>query len=323
MQNGTQNSMLKIAIMYGNQNAAIEVGKRASMEELKVAVFSVTNIDPEYQLITRDNQIFDTNDKEMQLINFFHDEDFILVTALPKPFTSYNGDFSTITNQESKNEFGFSEAEKPPACSEHLFEDGSCMMVKYINPDNSCLFAAIHYAENQKFGSISYLREQVANYIVANPYKFPEQALGRSPDEYVEWIMEKDTWGGEVELIILAEFIEKEIAVINTNPWNHHIFGQGQNYRKRIYLLYNGAHYNLIVRNFSWGPVDMDVTIFRAESETNLNAALQAAEKFMLQNGDNENIVFYCRNCEVTFVGKSKATAHGQETHHSLVTQSM
>ena len=77
MQNGKQNSMLKIAIMYGNQNAAIEVGKRASMEELKVAVFSVTNIDPEYQLITRDNQIFDTNDKEMQLINFFHDEDFV------------------------------------------------------------------------------------------------------------------------------------------------------------------------------------------------------------------------------------------------------
>ena len=67
----------------------------------------------------------------------------------------------------------------------------------------------------------------------------------------------------------------------------------------------------------------MDVRIFRAESETNLNGALQAAEKFMLQNGDNENIVFYCRNCEVTFVGKSKATAHGQETHHSLVTQSM
>ena len=117
----------------------------------------------------------------MQLIILFHDEDFILVTALRRPFASYNGDFSKITNQESKNEIGFSEAEKPPACSEHVFEDGSCMMVKYMNPDNSYLFAAIHYAENQKFGSICYLREQVANHIVANPYKFSEQALGKTP----------------------------------------------------------------------------------------------------------------------------------------------
>ena len=316
-----QSTLLKITVMYGDQHAEIKVDKRGSMEELKVAIFSITNIAPEYQLITRDSLVLEDRGNDNQVINFFNDQDFIIVKALAKPFSSYNGDFSEVFTQGFENEIPAPKDQ--PACSEFLFEDGSCMMVKLINQDNSCMFSSIHYAENQNFNSCYYLREHVANIILANPHKFTREVLLKSPQEYADWIMQKNTWGGAIELQILAELIEKEIAVISINPWNIQIFGEEQNYRKRIYLVYNGAHYNMIVRNFSSGNANMDVTIFRAYCKINLDAASQAAHKFMTQNRENEDMVFYCRQCDSTILGKSYATAHGQETRHNQITQCM
>ena len=59
----------------------------------------------------------------------------------------------------------------------------------------------------------------------------------------------KDTsWGGQVEVQILSQIYKVEICVVSIEFNYPYYFGQGQNYNKRIYLLYDGIHYDVIVR---------------------------------------------------------------------------
>ena len=50
------------------------------------------------------------------------------------------------------------------------------------------------------------MREIIANAVAADPENYSEAVLGRSNQEYCEWIQKSNSWGGAIELSILSQF---------------------------------------------------------------------------------------------------------------------
>lgn len=306
--------MMKITVLHDSGQNEIEVHPSDSVSDLKMIVSSVTSIEPDFLYITRQCELI--QDSDYQLVNILLNGDFISVKALPMPLS----EFLKMHPQGSPEDIDKIFEEKiPVAVSPYKFSDGSSMIVKNILKDNCCLFSAIHYAETQNSNSSHYLREHVSRYILKNQAKYTKDTLGHTPSDYANWILDPFNWGGEIELIILSEFIQKQIDVICINPFSVQRFGNYSDYRKKIYLLFTGAHYNLIVRNFPDAGEEMDVTIFRNICAENDQAAYEAAEEYRLQHQENEEFQYMCLDCGLEIKGKSNCMAHGQETGHNLV----
>lgn len=76
--------------------------------------------------------------------------------------------------------------------------------------------------------------------------KYNEGYLGRSNLEYVEWISRYDSWGGGIELAIISEFYSCEINVMDTQHMRINRFGEDRDYSTRIFLIYDGIHYDAL-----------------------------------------------------------------------------
>merc|ERR1712216_118162 len=79
-------------------------------------------------------------------------------------------------------------------------------------------------------------------------------AEDKSVEEYVAWIMNSSSWGGFVDLIVLSECYQIQISVISTESlyWTHYPADESV-FNRRIYLLYDGIHYDAIVGQTSDG----------------------------------------------------------------------
>lgn len=56
--------------------------------------------------------------------------------------------------------------------------------------------------------------------------------------------MKSESWGGGIELSILSEFYEFEMAVVDIQSLHICKFGEDKNYSERLLLLYDGIHYD-------------------------------------------------------------------------------
>lgn len=93
-------------------------------------------------------------------------------------------------------------------------------------------------------GGSSFLREMIANTVESDPNRYTEAMLGRPNSDYVEWIKKMESWGGGIELSILAEFYGIQISVVDTQSLHISSFGEDQNYAQQIFLIYDGIHYD-------------------------------------------------------------------------------
>ena len=59
-------------------------------------------------------------------------------------------------------------------------------------------------------------REVIASVVSSDLEKYSEAYLGRENHKYCTWILSKDAWGGAIEVQILAEYFQVEIAVVDT-----------------------------------------------------------------------------------------------------------
>jgi ubiquitin thioesterase OTU1 len=117
---------------------------------------------------------------------------------------------------------------------------------KIIPADNSCLFNAINYAMNNVIDQPEIMRELIAVEITSNPDIYSASILEKEPFDYCEWIMSPDTWGGGIELSILSKCFQVRLAVVDINNLTIEYFGEG--YSNIIYLLYDGIHYDVLVK---------------------------------------------------------------------------
>mmetsp|Transcript_12582 Transcript_12582/g.12210 ORF Transcript_12582/g.12210 Transcript_12582/m.12210 type:complete len:338 (+) Transcript_12582:92-1105(+) len=116
-----------------------------------------------------------------------------------------------------------------------------------IDADNSCMFNALGYLikkDKNKTGSL--YREIIADKIKSDDI-YSADILGQPVEDYAKWILNPDKWGGEIEMSILAKHLHIEIAAIDVETGHLYIYGEGMKFNSRVYLLYDGIHYDAIV----------------------------------------------------------------------------
>merc|ERR1712154_358869 len=90
------------------------------------------------------------------------------------------------------------------------------------------------------------LREIIASIVMSDPVKYNEGLLGKKNNEYIEYIMKSNTWGGYIELAVLSTYYQIQINAIDVVTLNVHKFGEDGNFKQCVYLLYDGIHYDAL-----------------------------------------------------------------------------
>ncbi|OMJ69964.1 hypothetical protein SteCoe_32161 [Stentor coeruleus] len=307
--------MITIYVVHEYKMLCLKGSPSLPISVLQKNITKITGIEAEFQYLVKKGSIIIPNEN-CKVGQFLSDGDKINLKVLNMPFKEFLEKYPGKTPWELG---GSLEREFMISCSTQRFDDGSAMMVKIMSYDNSCLFSAVNYAMFKNINDSGCLREYIGNYLQNNPERFDSYALGKSLQEYIYWIRNPMSWGGEIELIILSEYFNIEICVISVNPISENLINDEKDYKKRIYLLYTNSHYNLIIRNFPDGDPDMDVTRFSKNSKTH-SLALDAAGNYRAKHFHSENEKLLCLSCNAKFVGKSAALAHAHETNHFDIT---
>lgn len=132
---------------------------------------------------------------------------------------------------------------------EHEDENAEFMGIllkKVVPADNSCLFTSIGYVLNGQVdtdvGII--MRNIIAEHVSSDPETYTEAFLGKPNREYCDWIRRIDSWGGAIEVSILSSFYGIEIDVVDITNAIINRFGEDKNYGQRVFLLFDGIHYD-------------------------------------------------------------------------------
>ena len=194
---------------------------------------------------------------------------------------------------------------------------------RFVDSDHSCLFNSIAYVTDRStFNAESALkmRQIIIDIIRQNPDKYNEAYLGRSNDDYIEYILKPDTWGGAIELQILSEYFQIEIASIDIKSLRIDCYGETNNYSNRVYILYNGIHYDPLALTFGETYSDeMDITIV---SHDDINAFTKFTElaKDYQSKGDfvdfTDKAILKCADCDNVFSNQMEAAVHATNTNH-------
>ncbi|KAG2437463.1 hypothetical protein HXX76_006113 [Chlamydomonas incerta] len=201
--------------------------------------------------------------------------------------------------------------------------DGSCVVRRVVDSDNSCLFNAVGYVMEGSRSTAARLRRVVADAVRADPFTFNEGFLGKPLGAYCDWIQQPDKWGGAIELFILAQHYKREIAAFDIRTKRCDVYGQDKGYGDRVLLLYDGLHYDaMAVAAFEGAPEELDVTCFEASSPGG-RAIMAAAEKLVAatnaarQFTDTANFTLRCGVCQIGLKGEKEAVEHAKATGHS------
>ena len=88
------------------------------------------------------------------------------------------------------------------------------VVLRVMEDDNSCLFRALSYVMGRSMVSVDELRQLVAGTIQENPNTYSAAVLEQEPDKYCEWIKRDSSWGGGIELGIMADFFDIEVSLM-------------------------------------------------------------------------------------------------------------
>eukprot|EP00746_Dinoflagellata_sp_MGD_P090819 gnl/MRDRNA2_/MRDRNA2_35901_c0_seq1.p1 gnl/MRDRNA2_/MRDRNA2_35901_c0~~gnl/MRDRNA2_/MRDRNA2_35901_c0_seq1.p1 ORF type:complete len:271 (+),score=58.35 gnl/MRDRNA2_/MRDRNA2_35901_c0_seq1:99-911(+) len=149
-----------------------------------------------------------------------------------------------------------------------------------IEADNSCLFNSIAYSLSRETPP-SVLRDAVASAISSDPGKWDEFTLaesGKPSLEYVDWIRKKDSWGGFIELMVLADHFKVQLCAICIRSLRVEYFPydpDSKGLRHRAFVLFDGIHYDAVIGRAAAGGGE--VLLFGVKDELSLNKAVALA----------------------------------------------
>ena len=199
-------------------------------------------------------------------------------------------------------------------------EEEPRMVIRSIADDNSCLFNAVAYVlAFQPPLTPSHLRTIVADCILSNPAHFNKTILEQSPEDYVQWILLDNSWGGAIELGILADWFGLQIASVDVQTGRVDLFGS-EAARERVYVMYSGIHYDALALSAGPSfPPDCDITRFDpndslAEIEAK-HLAGEARKRHMYT--DLARFTLKCSVCKEALVGERDARRHAKDTGHT------
>lgn len=114
-----------------------------------------------------------------------------------------------------------------------------------VPADDSCLFASVSLVAVPSVTS-QQLRDVAAAGILRDPDRFNEVVLELPPPAYVKRLRSARSWGGYLELAVLAEELKHQLAVIDAESGRMDLYGE-EFKERRSYLLYDGIHYDPLV----------------------------------------------------------------------------
>lgn len=197
---------------------------------------------------------------------------------------------------------------------------GGTMVLRVMPDDNSCMFRALGSAVlTDTLDSMTELRSLVAQAIQRDPEMYNEAVLQRTPDEYCKWISYSDSWGGGIELSILSQEFDIEIASINVQDLRVDRFNEGR--PRRCILVYSGIHYDTIAFVPSGSPTydpSNDVKLFDSADDVMLEAARQLCGELKKKHyfTDTQKFGIKCNQCGWKGAGERGAVQHAEETGH-------
>ncbi|KAI4655829.1 hypothetical protein J4E86_003130 [Alternaria arbusti] len=198
---------------------------------------------------------------------------------------------------------------------------GGTMVLRVMPDDNSCMFRAVGSAVlTDSLDSMTELRSMVAQAIQRDPEQYNEAILQRSPDEYCKWISYADSWGGGIELSILSQEFDIEIASVNVQDNRVDRFNEGR--PRRCIVVYSGIHYDTIAfvpQGASTQDPSQDVKIFDAADDVILEAARELCGQLKKAHyyTDTQKFDLKCNTCGWKGAGERGAMEHAAETGHS------
>ncbi|CAH0492707.1 unnamed protein product [Peronospora farinosa] len=207
-----------------------------------------------------------------------------------------------------------------PATSGDQVKSTSVFMRRIMPADNSCLFHSIGYALTKgREGNGFMMRQLIKDTILTYPEKYSDVFLGRPVHEYCAWIMDDNSWGGEIELSILSTYYKVEMVVFDVTSMSRLCYGEDQGFTQRMFLLYDGIHYDLVVEAPSTTASEHhDVTLFAINDfqkvERASEVAVEAHQKHEFTDVSRFSIM--CLVCRSTFVGQKEAVLHSETSGH-------
>ncbi|KAL7639471.1 UNVERIFIED_CONTAM: hypothetical protein RMT77_009972 [Armadillidium vulgare] len=198
------------------------------------------------------------------------------------------------------------------------FPRGS-LLKKVVPSDNSCLFTSIYFLVNGgdvNENNLQSMREIVAQAIAQQPQIYNEALLEKSNAEYCRWILKDTSWGGAIELSVFSDYYQTEIVALDAKSGLMNRFGEDKRYIQRIFLLYDGIHYDPVYLETYDGRC---LYIFPSSEEWLLDQAyalVQEAKSSGLYT-DTNKFCLLCNECCITMHGEQEAVRHAKETGHS------
>lgn len=188
-----------------------------------------------------------------------------------------------------------------------------------VPSNNSCLFTSVHFClthgvVDPQIGKS--MRKIIAETVASDKEHFDHAFLGKSNEDYCNWILDDNNWGGAIELSILCKHFEIEIVAIDVKNTLLHNFGKDSHYQQKMLLLYDGIHYDPL----KFQPLDDNQpiqTLFSSDNTEVLTMAEELANeaKQSHQFTDIKSIVMSCSVCGAEFDAKN-ASEHASRTGH-------
>ena len=196
---------------------------------------------------------------------------------------------------------------------------------RHVPPNHSCLFTSFAYlcedldAENDAAlrSASRRLREVCAAAVKADPEPDTRAALlgVESVDAYAAWIANDHHWGGEPELLMLAEHfnVAVSLASCETNRLLHYAPASGEP-PNRIWLLYTGQHYDPLVG--ADGARRLDAGADEARGAAALEIAAQHTAEAARRAAEKRVKKLKCGGCGALLADGIAFQAHCAEVEH-------
>ncbi|KAG6833689.1 hypothetical protein H0H87_002885 [Tephrocybe sp. NHM501043] len=193
-----------------------------------------------------------------------------------------------------------------------------------VPDDNSCLFSAVSLLFEQSIDKAPEMRKIVADGIRGDQSTYNEAILGMPPEQYIATILKPTTWGGAIELTILAAHYNTEIASIDVETGRiDHFSPAAPTGGMRCILIYSGIHYDAAtLAPMADAPGEWHQTIFPVSSPDDPDPVMIAAKKLadiLRAKKAYTNTSTFDLKCEVCgqgLKGEKDARAHAEQTGH-------
>ncbi|EJT48662.1 hypothetical protein A1Q1_02299 [Trichosporon asahii var. asahii CBS 2479] len=191
--------------------------------------------------------------------------------------------------------------------------DAGYIQLRIVPDDNSCLFSSVAVVFE---GGLDKAQELRKGKLEADPEKYSDVMLGMPRDEYMKKILDKNTWGGAIELAIFSDHYKTEIASFDVATGRSDRFGEGS-HENRCILVYSGIHYDAVTLSpLPVSPPEFHTTVYPVSNQAIMDAAqeLVAGLKSRKYYTDTANFDLKCGVCGVGLKGEKGAREHAMQT---------